>query len=700
MIVFDWFQAKRVPIILQAEAAECGLACVGMVAAYHGHHSDMVSLRRRFPISLRGVTLKSMVEIASRLGLGSRALRCEPDDLRELRLPAILHWNMNHFVVLRKVSASRVEIVDPAIGPRRISIEEAGKAFTGVALELTPNADFTRKVEKAQLRLSKLIRADVTLWKAVGQALLLSAFLQVFLLLGPYYMQLVVDDVILRGNLSLLAAIAAGFLILQLFEAITALIRGLVIQFISSVLSFDMRASLFGHLVRLPLPFFHKRHMGDIQQRFQSLMPIQLFLANGAIISLIDGILAILLGVVIFMYDTTLALIVVGFVALYAALRAAFLSLSKRLAEDELITSAHEQSKFLETLRAMQAIKVAGTEADRESQWRNYAASTTNAQVRYGNVNIGYNAASGALLGISNVVVIYVAATQAIAGSMTIGMIIAFAAYKAQFESRLMALLEQFIQFRLLDVHLSRVSDIAMQEREAIPEFQLPIDEVAGRLELADVRFSYSEFEPEVLSGVNLLVEAGEFVAISAPSGAGKSTLLRLLVGLYQPTSGKILIDGHDIARGGILPLRKHIGVVMQDDTLLAGTIEENISFFDHAPNHERIRTAAKAAAIHDDIQSMPMGYNTLVGDMGTTLSGGQQQRLILARALYREPRILIMDEGTSALDTATEHKVNEALRALRITRIIAAHRPETLAAADRIIGLQDGRALNAAPTA
>ena len=681
----------RVPLVLQAEAAECGIACLSMVASFHGHDIDLVSLRRRFPVSLRGATLKTIIEIAGRLGLGCRAVRCELEDLQSLRLPAILHWNMNHFVVLAKASREAIEICDPAGGRRRLAMAEASKGFTGVALELVPNSAFEQKEEKAKLRLGQLFHADATIWRAAGQVLLLSAFLQVFVLLGPYYMQLVVDDVILSGNLSLLGAIAAGFLVLQLFEAATTLLRGFVLQFISSVLSFGMRASLFGHLVRLPLPYFHKRHMGDIQQRFQSVLPVQSFITNGAISVLIDGALAVLLGAVIFLYDASLAWVVLGFVTLYAGLRAAFLSLSKRWAEDQLVSGAKEQSKFLETLRAMQAIKVGGNETEQESIWRNLAARATHAQARLGNLNTSYNAASAALLGVSNVVVIYLAAREAIAGSMTIGMITAFLAYKGQFESRLMALLEQFIEFRLLDVHLARLSDIALQERDEAGTGEAERESVAGRVSLKGVRFSYSEFEPEVLSGIDLDIEPGEFVAISAASGAGKSTLLRLVVGLYRPTAGQVLIDGLDIGKAGIRPVRKHVGVVMQDDTLLAGTIEDNISYFDPQPDSNRVRWAAEVAAVHDDIQAMAMGYNTLVGDMGTTLSGGQQQRIVLARALYRRPSILVMDEGTSALDPATERRVNSALKALRMTRIIAAHRPETLAAADRVVAIENG---------
>ncbi|HCE25421.1 MAG TPA: ABC transporter, partial [Hyphomonas sp.] len=607
-------------------------------------------------------------------------------------LPCVLHWNMNHFVVFSGVSGNKFTIYDPAAGKVTMTLEEASKHFTGVALELTPASGFQRKRERNPVKLISLVKLDGTAWKAVVQGLALSVFLQVFVLLAPYYMQLVIDEAILKGDFSLLMAIATGFALLKLFEAITTIIRGLVFQFLSNILAFDMEASLFHHMARLPLTYFHRRHVGDIQQRFQSLGPIRDFIANGAIAALIDGFLAIFLGIIIFLYNAMLGFVVVGFVVVYAALRFAFLSLSKRLSGDFLVADAKENTKFLETLRAMQTVKVSGIENEREGLWRNLAADTLNAQIRMGNVNIGYGAISQTLMGLSNILVIYLAASSAIGGAMTIGMITAFVAYKGQFEQKLMALLETYVNFKLLDVHLERVSDIALAKKEDGLQKPSTGKQLDGRITIQNLHFRYAQFEPDILKGANLEIEPGDFIALAAPSGEGKSTLLRLILGLYQPSHGKIFYDGLEGSKWGLSSLRQQMGVVMQDDTLLAGSIEENICLFDERPDRDRILEVARIAAIHEDIEAMPMGYRSLVGDMGTTLSGGQQQRVMLARALYREPRLLVMDEGTSALDVQTERRINEELKKLSITRIIAAHRPETLAAADKVIALHQGR--------
>lgn len=691
MTILNLSGFKGMPLLRQAEAAECGLACVGMIAGAHGHKTDLATLRGKFPISLKGATLKDVIEISAQLGMGARAVRCEPEELKGLRVPAILHWNMNHFVVLKGVSGKTITLYDPAAGKVSLSLEEAGKHFTGVALELTPSSGFQRKKERNPVKLTSLVKLNGTAWKAIAQGLALSIFLQVFVLLSPYYMQLVIDEAILKGDLSLLAAIAIGFALLKVFEAVTTIIRGLVFQFLSNVLAFDMEASLFHHMARLPLSYFHRRHVGDIQQRFQSLTPIKDFIANGAIAALIDGLLAIFLGIIIFLYDAMLGFVVVGFIVVYSILRFAFLELSKRLSGDLLVADANENTKFLETLRAMQTVKVAGIENEREGLWRNLAADTLNAQIRVGNVNIGYGAISQTLMGLSNIIVIYLAASNAIGGAMTIGMITAFIAYKGQFEQKLMALLEQYVQLKLLDVHLERVSDIALAKKEKGLQAPSTGKALSGHVAIENLHFRYATFEEPILRGASLTIEPGEFVALAAPSGAGKSTLLRLIIGLYEPSHGKILYDGVEGPKLGLSNLRQQMGVVMQDDTLLAGSIEENISLFDEHPDHDRIREVARMAAIHNDIEAMPMGYRSLVGDMGTTLSGGQQQRVMLARALYRQPRILIMDEGTSALDVNTERQVNAELKRLSITRIIAAHRPETLAAADKVILLENG---------
>lgn len=683
---------RRLPLLRQAETAECALACVGMVAGFHGHQTDLASLRRDFPISLKGATLRDVIEIAAQMKLGARALSCEIEELRELRLPAILHWDMSHFVVVKQVTRDRVVLHDPARGRVDMPLSEIGEHFTGVALELAPASGFQKKSERKLIKLTSLVKIDSAGWKAVAQGLALSLFLQVFVLLSPYYMQLVIDEAILKGDVSLLTAVAVGFAGLKLFEAITTVLRGLVFQFLSNIVAFDMEASLFHHLTRLPLSYFHRRHIGDIQQRFQSLGPIRDLVVNGAIAALIDGVLAVFVGAILFAYDALLGTVVVGVIIFYGILRFAFLELSKRLSGDLLVADAKENTKFLETLRAMQTVKVAGIESEREILWRNLAARTLNANIRIGNVNIGYGAISQTLMGLSNIAIVYLAAKAAIQGNMTIGMITAFMAYKGQFEGKLMALLEQYVQFKLLDVHLARVADIALAEPEKGLATPAIGRDFRGEVELRQVMFRYAPFEPMILKGANLKIEPGEFVALAAPSGEGKSTLLRLILGLYEPVNGQILYDGLPATTWGLGALRRQMGVVMQDDTLLAGSIEENISLFDDKPDNERIRWAAKLAAIHDDIEQMPMAYRSLVGDMGTSLSGGQQQRVMLARALYRKPKLLVMDEGTSQLDIETEKRINAALKDLDITRIAAAHRPDTLAAADRIVHVRGGQ--------
>lgn len=684
---------RKIELLRQAESAECGLAYVGMVASYFGYQSDISTLRREHPISLKGSSLKDVVDIAAQLGLGSRAVRCDLEELKDLRRPAILHWNMDHFVVLKDVQKDKLLLLDPASGQKTIKLDDANESFTGVALELAPTPKFQKAKVKKPVRLSSLVKLDGSTWKALGQGLVLSLIMQVFVLMSPYFMQIVIDEAVLKGDISLLGAVAAGFALLKVFEVATTILRGLVFQFLSNVVSFDMEASLLHHMMRLPLPYFHRRHVGDIQQRFQSLQPIRDLVVNGAIMVLIDGVLAIFIGAILFLYNMKLAFITIAGILLYVVLRLLFLELSKRLAGDLLVAEAKENTKFLENLRAMQTIKIAGAENNRASLWRNLAANSINATIRVGNVNIGYGAISEAILGLTTILIVYIAAQSVIATQMTVGMITAFLAYKGQLEQRLMALVEQWVNFKLLDVHLERVADIALHDRENGIDAPSMERELQGSIQLQGVSFRYAPHEPFVLTNVNLNIQAGEFIALTGPSGSGKSTLLRVLMGLYPSTGGHVIFDGLPLSTWGPASIRAQIGVVMQDDTLLAGSITENIALFDERTDMERVRWAAQMACIHDDIEQMPMAYRSLVGDMGSTLSGGQQQRVMLARALYRQPKILVMDEGTAHLDEATEKKINENLKQLKMTRIAAAHRAETIAAADRVIGVINGQA-------
>lgn len=683
---------RRLPLIRQAEAAECGLACIAMVAGFHGYEADLSTLRRKFSLSLKGATLKTLVDIAAGLGLGARSLRCELDQLKDLRAPAILHWGMNHFVVLKRVRGDRLELHDPAVGARTLRMAEAEGLFTGIALELTPTDGFQRKREKNVLKLSTLAKLSPQTLSALAQVMLLSLIIELFVIASPFYMQLTIDQAVLKGDLDLLGALALGFALVLIFNVVSSALRGLTMQFVSNVLAFEMQARVFHHLVRLPLDWFHKRQVGDIQSRFNAIDPIQQFIANGAISAILDGVLGVFVLALMFYFAPTLAWIVFAAMVIYAGLRMAMLDLQRRVAGDFIIADAKEQTRFLETLRAAQTIKLGGHENTREAQQRNAIAATINAGIRSGNVSIGFGALNQLLSGGVDVLVVFLAARAIIAGDFTIGMMTAFMAYKGQFVQRTTALIENLIAWRLLDVQLERLADIALHPREPRIDDEGSDHVIQGAVEVRRIGFRYAAGEPEVLRGADLKIAPGEFVAIAGSSGGGKSTLLKILVGLYQPTYGEVHIDGKPMNAWAPRALRAQIGFVAQDDVLLQGTIAENIAGFDERIDMVRVRSAATSACIAKDVEAMPMGFQTLVGDMGSTLSGGQKQRVLIARALYREPRILILDEGTSSLDIETERAVNAALSQLAITRIVVAHRPETLRAAGRVVALHNGQ--------
>jgi ATP-binding cassette subfamily B protein RaxB len=527
----------------------------------------------------------------------------------------------------------------------------------------------------------------------MGQALVLSIILQIFVLASPFYMQLAVDEGVLQGDQGLLTALAVGFGLLTLIKLAADWLRARVLTVLGSVVNFQCVVNLFHHFVRLPLSWFERRHIGEIVSRFGATRPITDLVADGLVATIVDGLMAVLTLAMIIVYSPTLAATVVGTLVLVTAVRlGSFRAL--RLREEETIHAlAKEQTSFIETARAIQSIKLFGREIDRESLWQTRYADTVNRKAGLMRMQASLRIANDLIQGAGNVLVIYLGARLCIAGDMTVGMLFAFMSYRQQFIDKTTSLFETGIKYRMLDLHLKRIADIALAEREAGLDHEPLVSHiVAGRIELSDISFRYADTEPEVVSRANLKIEPGEFVAITGPSGGGKTTLLKIMLGLLRPASGEVLIDGSPLDRIGLSIFRAQIGVVMQEDHLLTGSIAENITFFEPQIDVAWLRQCAAIAGIDAEIMGMPMNYNTLVGDLGTGLSGGQRQRLLLARALYRRPRILSMDEGTSHLDLAKEREVNAALSALQITRVIIAHRPETIAAADRVLRLEAGR--------
>jgi ATP-binding cassette, subfamily B, bacterial CvaB/MchF/RaxB len=681
------FSTRRVtPVILQTEAAECGLACLAMVASYHGHRIDLASLRRQHSVSLKGATLNQLMHIAGHLRLAPRPLKVELDSLEKLTLPAILHWDFNHFVVLTRVRGNDVTVHDPGHGGKQLTLSEVSKHFTGVALELAPAQGFTPKVERQRMRFTALVGHMVGAKRTLLQVFLLAGALEVFAIVSPLFMQLVTDHAIVSEDRDLLTVLGAGFLLLVLVQVGVTAVRSWVVMVLGTTLNLQLLSNLFCHLLKLPMSYFEKRHLGDVASRFESLNVIQRTLTTSFIEAIVDGLMALITLLMMLIYSVKLTLVVCLAAGLYGAVRLALYRPLRQAQEEQIGHGARQQSNFLETVRGMQSVKLFNGHTQRKTAYQNLVVDNFNAGIRVQRLSIVFHSLNGALFGIENIFVVWLGGLLVLDGGFSIGMLFAFLVYKQQFTSRMSSFIEKGIEFKMLGLHTERVADIALTAPE--PDDAIAFAPVAGLcadIEIKNVSFRYSDAEPWVLNEVNMSIKQGESVAIVGPSGCGKTTLLKIVLGLLPATEGEVLVGGKPIAQLGSR-YRALIGTVMQEDQLFAGSLADNIGFFDAEPDQARIEACAQSASVHDDILAMPMAYNTLIGDMGTTLSGGQKQRVLLARALYKQPKILALDEATSHLDVIRERLVNEAIRQLKLTRLIIAHRPETIASADRVI--------------
>ena len=683
---------SSLPLILQTERAECGLACLAMVAAYHGYRSDLATLRQRFPVSLKGSTLRDLIHVAAQLSLASRPVKLDLDALDQLRLPCVLHWNFNHFVVLQKVGRRTVTIHDPATGIRTCSLDEVSKAFTGVALEFWPDPGFKTAEETKRVRLRNMLGHVSGLYRSFGQIILLSLALETFALVSPFFMQWVIDNVLVSSDQDLLLTLSLGFGFLLVLQQLIGLVRSWATMYMSTTLNVQWQGNVLSHLLRLPIDWFQKRHLGDVVSRFGAVGVIQHTLTISFLEALLDGVMATLTLALMFVYSPLLAWIAVGAMGLYGLVRWAWFAPLRRATEEQIIHAAVQQTHFLETIRGVKTIKLFQRGDARRTGWLGLLVDQINADLRTQKLNLLYKSLNGLIFGIENILIISLGAKLIMEGNFSVGVLIAFVAYKGQFDSRVSSLIDKWVEVKMLKLQGERLADIVLQKPEPIAANDQNADALPATLEVKNVHFRYGEREPYVLSAVSFVVRAGESVAIAGPSGGGKTTLMNILLGVLTPTEGEVLIGGRNLDQVGLVTLRSMVATVLQDDVLFAGSITDNICFFDPAADRDWIGQCARLAAIHDDIVAMPMAYNTLVGDMGTVLSGGQKQRVLLARALYKRPKILFLDEATSHLDIARERLVNDAVKSLNITRVIVAHRPETLASADRVLVLEDGK--------
>ena len=648
----------------QAEQGECGLACLAMVARHYGDRSDLSALRRRFGSSSRGASFSDLRRFADQLGFSSRGIKTDAASLGALTLPAILHWNMNHFVVLKEVKEGirrRFLILDPADGEKALSQDDLSRHYTGVCLELVLTPNFRPGKRRERLRLSQLWKGMRGLPSSLSKILALSLLVQILTLVSPFFMQAAVDSALPSMDYEFLGMLAFGFAGVAVITALFDAARARLSTKLAHEFSYQVATGMYRHTSFLPLKWYERRHLGDIISRFGSLNPISDFLSRTVTAVALDALMAVVCIVIMIVYSPIMTFVSASAALLYALLKFVFLHAMKLANANVLSAQAHESSVFIENMRGALSIKMFCQESARTNHWQNKKAKFTQASYKLAKITGDFDAINAFIVAVETVLFIYIAIRLVMNGALTLGMVLAFQIFRANFIGSAVRVIDQAVLYRLLGVHLGRLSDIALEARESEKLVREVIPPV--KLDFVDVSFSYGEGQRNVIDRVTFSLRMTELTAISGPSGAGKTTLVKLMCGLLEPTSGKILADGVPLAEYGYRTYRNHFGVVNQEDVLFAGTIAQNVAFFDPDCDFDRLIRCCRQAEIHQDVMSMPMKYDSLIGDMGSSLSGGQRQRLLLARALYKAPTFLLLDEGTAHLDPDVEAVVVERLK-------------------------------------
>ncbi len=681
----------RIRFVQQLEATDCGPASLAMVLGYLGRDVALDEVREAVGSSGRdGVDAAALLRAGEWYGLRGRAIRIDPEHLRYLPPGTILHWEFNHFVVFERLSRRGVHIVDPSMGPRTISLAKFGESFTGVALVFEP-ADTFEKQKRGNGRFAWYVRRLAGQRHVLGRVLVTSILLRVFALVLPLVTAVIVDRVVPRADRSLLLVVTAGIAGLLLFQVVTTLVRSHLLLQLRTNLDTQLTLGFVDYLSRLPYEFFQRRSAGDLLMRVNNNATVRELLTANSLSAILDGSLVVGYAALIFVFAPVMGALTFALglvqVSIYLLARRSYRELMARSLEAQ----ARQQSQLVEILAGMETLKAAAAESRAIEKWSNLYVDELNVSLDRGRLAALIEAVSGMLAMASPLIVMLVGSLQVISGALTLGEMLAIDALAVGLLSPLSAMVNSALKLQLLGGYMDRIDDVLRTDPEQFGQDVARAPRITGRVSLHHVSFRYGVNTPFVVREVSLEIRAGSTVAIVGRSGCGKSTLARLIAGLYRPTDGRILFDGHDLARLELKSVRRQIGFVSQSPALFAGSIRNAITLTMPNATIERITAAARLAAIHDDILAMPMGYETLLADRGQSLSGGQRQRVALARALVHDPAILILDEATSALDSQTERTVIENLEQLHCTRIVLAHRLSTIVNADQILVMENG---------
>ena len=685
----------RIPFVQQTETADCGAACLAMVLRHLGREVTIDEVREALGTGRDGADAAGIVRAGEWFGLRGRGVSLDLDLLRYLPRGAILHWEFTHFVVLDRVTKDGAEIVDPARGPRKVTIKQLRESFTGVALVFELTSKFEKR-KAGEGRTSWYLKQLYGQRRLFARILVTSLMLRVLALGLPLLTAMVIDRVIPRGDEQLLIVVAIGITGVLVFQALTTLIRSLLFLQLRTNLDTRLTMGFVDYLSRLPYDFFQSRSAGDLMMRVNNNATIRELLTSNSLSALLDGVMVIAYVVLIVVMAPTMALIVGGLAFIQLLLLAISRRFYRVLQARALDAQARTQSVLVEMLAGMSTLKACAAEGRAVERWSNHYIDELNVALDRGRISALVDGAVGLVGAASPVIIMVIGAMSVMSGQLTLGAMLAINTIAIGVLSPLQTLVSSVLQLQLIGTYMDRIDDVLSQPPEQVTENAMRAPKLSGRVTLQNVSFRYHERAPMVVRDVNLDIRPGMSVAIVGRSGCGKSTLAGIIAGLYRPTEGRVLYDGNDMARLELKSLRRQLGIVFQQPYLFAGSIRSNIALTDPTLSLDHSIAAARTAAIHQDIDAMPMGYETLLADGGSSLSGGQRQRIALARALVHRPAILILDEATSALDAETESRVIENLDRLNCTRIVLAHRLSTIVRSDLIVVMSYGEVVEA----
>jgi HlyB family type I secretion system ABC transporter len=682
---------RRVPEMRQVTAVECGAVCLAMILNYYGYATSTSEVQERCGVGRDGLTALEIVKSARLYGLRVRAVSLNLEDFRYVTLPAIVHWEFNHFLIVERWSQRGIDVLDPAVGRRRLTPEEFDEGFTGVTMMLEPSAQFETKAPQKTLTpwayMRSLLRMRSIIFQIIGASLLL----QVLGLGAPLLTQVVVDRILPGKDPDMLVLLGIGMLILIVMQGIAGFLRSTLLIYLQTRIDTDMMLNFFEHMLSLPYRFFQLRLNGDLLARVNSNQAIRDLLTNQLISTLLDGGTVIVYFVILLFLSKLIAEVTLAIGAVQVVLLLVTSPAIRRLTQRDLEARGKTQGYMNEILSGIVTLKAAGAERRAFSRWENLFFDEMNISLRLSYLSLIISTVIGIVSLLSPLVLLWLGAKLVIAGTMSVGTMLALDTLAAQLLGPLGSLATSLQDVQIVRAHFTRIADvIGTQPEQDITQAYTP-HTLKGGIDLRHVSFSYDQNTPAILKDVNIKIYRGQKVALVGKTGSGKSTLGKLLVGLITPTKGSILFDGVPLDQLSYQEIRSQFGVVMQESFIFSGTVWENIALNNPDMGMEQIVESARLAAIDEDIEKMPMGYDTLVSEGGSALSGGQRQRLSLARALAHHPALLLLDEATSALDVVTEHTVEQNLRRLPCTQIIIAHRLSTIRNADVILVLDRG---------